>query len=85
MTPGDIIRTPSGRLDIAHEAVRLAAKINQPHGTRLVMYVDGHLPTYGIDTATAKFMLHSKPHRVVGVYSPGVTAEELAEDLAVML
>jgi hypothetical protein len=73
------------RFDIATEAERLAAKINQPHGTRLVMFVDGMLPTYGIDTATAKFMLAKKPHRVVGVYAPGVTAEELAEDLAVML
>jgi hypothetical protein len=92
MTPGDIVLTPSGRLDVKYEAKRLADRINGTNRTqggrrgigalRLAMWIDGSVSTYGIDTHTAKYMLSAKPHRVVGVYSAPVTVEQIAEDLA---
>tara|TARA_R110000868_G_scaffold277960_1_gene537731 strand:+ start:279 stop:503 length:225 start_codon:yes stop_codon:yes gene_type:complete len=73
------------RFDIQTEAERLCANLNKKRGTRVVVWLDGHLPVFGLDTVSAQYMLKHKSHRVVGVYSPGVTVEQIAEDLAVML
>ena len=78
------------RLDIATEAAKLAGRINGTNrvqggrrcvgSQRLVMFLDGSISTYGIDTNTARYMMENKPHRIVGVYSHPVTAEQLAEE-----
>ena len=80
------------RLDIATEAEKLAARINGTDRTqggrrciesqRLVMWLDGGVSTFGIDTHTARYMLKHTAHRIVGTYAPGVTVEQIAEDLA---
>ncbi len=80
------------RVDITTEAEKLAARINGTDRTqggrrcigaqRLVMWLDGGVSTYGIDTHTARYMMKHKAHRIVGTYTPGVTVEQIAEDLA---
>jgi hypothetical protein len=79
------------RLDITHEAERIAERINGTNrsqggkrrtGTqKLVMWIDGMSTLHTLDSKTAQFYLQNKPHRVVGTYEPGITAEQIAEDL----
>lgn len=79
-------------LDIQTEAQKLAARINGTNRTqggrrglgsrRLAMWLDGSVATFGVDTATAAYMMEHKQHRMIGVYTAPVTVEQLAEDLA---
>ena len=83
------------RLDIQTEAEKLAARINGTARSqggrrcigsqRLVMWLDGQISTFGIDTHTARYMMKHKAHRIVGTYTPGVTVEQIAEDLEEIL
>ena len=79
------------RLDIQTEAEKLAARINgtDKHAgrryvgsERLVVYWAGVFATYSMGTHAAAYMLKHRACRCVGTYTPGVTAEQIAEDLA---
>jgi len=73
------------RLDIQTEAEKLVERINGTPRVRVVALVDGHPATYSIDTASAGKLLRNRPQLVVGTYAPGVSVEQIADDLAVML
>lgn len=70
------------RLDIRAEAARLAHKINNAEKARLV-YVRGDTP-YCTSVGSYEYgeAFRGAARRVVGVYEPGVTAEQIADDLA---
>jgi hypothetical protein len=82
------------RLDLAHEAQRIADRINGVSGKSgrictceqraVFMRGDSDLRLIGMDTDTGRRYLKETLHRLVGVYAPGVTAQDIADDLAVM-
>lgn len=70
------------RLDIHAEAVRLAHKVNGSEKPRLI-YVRGTTP-YCTSVGSYEYgeAFKGAARRVVGVYEPGVTAAQIADDLA---
>ena len=77
-------------LDIQHDAKRLADAINGitvqgrrkiASGNRLIVRIAGQPVLYGVDTTTARTIMSSRSKHIVGVYTPGVTPEQIAADL----
>ena len=73
------------RLDISIEAARLAAIINSTKTMRVAAWLDGEVKTYNVRTPTADKLWKTKASKIIGVYEPGVTAGQIADDLELML
>lgn len=78
------------RLDIEFVARELERRINRPkyrHGSSMkaAFIRGGNLYTYGADTRSYDYYLTHHARHCVGVYCPGVTLDELRDDLAVVL
>lgn len=72
------------RLDIASESARVAARINSSYRdgiARAVMLRKGTCSVLCVDTRMCLQNMTRWPTRLVGVYTCGVTARQIADDL----
>lgn len=77
------------RLDVQSEAARLAARINGRErkqreftSQRAVFWMAGAPMALRAGTKSHDYYMRHSAHRLIGVYQIGVTADEIAEDLA---